>query len=325
MDQRRRTFSRQLAAGAAALAAPGFLRAANDKTLKVVVGYAAGGAADNVARAVGEGLRAAGYTVIVENKAGAGGRVAAESLQGLPADGNTLLLAPLSNLTICPHIYRALRYDPLKDFVSVASASGMSFGIAVGSNGPVQSLQQFLAIAKKDPVQGSYGTPGAGTPMHFLGVMLARQSKVPLTHVPYKGGSAALTDAIGGSLPAVITTLPNLLPMHRSAKLRILAISNAEPLASVPGVPTFKSLGYPALTMSERFAFFARSGTPPAIVTALNSAIGAAVTAPVVTGMLQKVEFEPLVMTPQALDKVLRADYGRWAEIVKSTGYTPEE
>ena len=293
--------------------------------MKVVVGYAPGGAADNVARAVGEGLRESGYTVIVENKAGAGGRLAAESLLSAPADGTTLLFAPLSNLTIYPHIYRALRYDPLKDFVSVASASGMSFAFAVGSASPAKTLQEYLALARKDPALATYGTPGAGTPMHFLGVMLGRQAKLPLTHVPYKGGSAALTDVVGGQLPAIITTLPNLLPMHRAGKLRILAISNPEPIAALPGVPTFKAAGFPDLTMSEVFGFFARTGTPAPVVAQLNAAIGTAVKSPAVVAALQKIEFEPRVMSPDALDKQVRAEHGTWGQIVKSTGYTPEE
>jgi tripartite-type tricarboxylate transporter receptor subunit TctC len=320
----RRQFVSCLSA-AVVLAASGQAFAQGTKTLKIVVGYAPGGAADVVARAVGEGLRSSGYTVIVENKAGAGGRLAIESLMALPPDGTSLVIAPLSNLTIYPHIYRSLRYDPLKDLVPVATASGMSFGIAVGAASPAKTLQEYLALAKKDSAMAAYGTPGGGTPMHFLGVMLGREAKVPLTHVPYKGGSAALTDAIGGTLPAVITTLPNLLPMHRAGKLRILAISNPEPLAVLPGVPTFKAAGFPGLNMSEVFGFFAHAGTPAPVVNELNAAISASVKSPEVTAALNKVEFEPRVMTPSALDKQVRAEYESWGKVVKATGYTPEE
>jgi tripartite-type tricarboxylate transporter receptor subunit TctC len=321
----RRQVGALLSAAALALALPGPAFAQGAKTLRILVGYAPGGAADVVARAVGEGLRSGGYNVIVENKAGAGGRLSIESLLTLPPDGSTLLMTPLGNLTIYPHIYRSLRYDPLNDLVPVATASAMTFGIAVGASNPAKTLQEYLALAKKDPAMASYGTPGAGTQMHFLGVMLARESKVPLSHVPYKGGSAAVTDAIGGSLPAVITTLPNLLPMHRAGKLRILAISDTEPNAALPGVPTFKAAGFADLTMTEVFGFFARSGTPAAVVNDLSAAISAAVRSPAVAAVLNKVEFDPLVMTPAALDKQVRADYQAWAKVVKATGYTPEE
>jgi len=321
----RRQFAVCVSAAACAIAPPGIAFAQGARQLKVLVGYAPGGAADAVARAVGECLRSSGYTVIVDNKAGAAGRLAIDALLALPADGSNLVIAPLSNLTIYPHVYRSLRYDPLKDLVPVATASGMSFGIAVGASNTAKTLQEYLALAKKDPAMASYGTPGAGTPMHFLGVMLGREAKVALTHVPYKGGSAALTDAIGGALPAVITTLPNLLPMHRAGKLRILAISNAEPLATLPGVPTFKAAGFPSLTMSEVFGFFAKAGTPAPMVNELNAAIGKAVKSPAVVAALNKVEFEPRVSTPAELGKQVRSEYETWAKVVKSTGYTPEE
>lgn len=325
MSITRRQFSACLGAGSIALAAPARLLAQDTKTLRVLVGYAPGGAADAVARAVGEGLRDSGYTVIVENKAGAAGRLAPEALLGAPPDGNTLLMTPLGSLTIYPHIYKALRYDPLKDFAPVASASGMSFGVAVGANSPAKTFKQYLELARKDPSLASYGTPGAGTAMHFLGVMLARQANLSLVHVPYKGGSAALTDAIGGNLPAVITTLPNLLPMHRAGKIRILAISTPEPVATLAGVPTFQAEGFPELTISEIFGFFARAGTPAPVIARLNAAISAAVRSPKVSAVLEKVQFEPRIMTPEALDQQVRADYASWGKVVKATGYTAGE
>jgi len=326
MSISRRQFGAGLGAGALILAtAPGLRAQGSGKILKVLVGYAPGGAADVVARAVGEGLRASGYQVIVDNKPGAAGRLATEALLTLPADGTTLLFAPSGNLTIYPHIYKSIKYDPLKDLVPVASATGMSFGIAVGATSPAKTLQEYLALAKADPAKAAYGTPGAGTAMHFLGVMLARQAKVPLTHVPYKGGSAALTDAIGGNLPAVITTLPNLLPMHKAGKLRLLAISNPEPLASLPNVPTFGTAGFPELNVAELFGFFARGGTPAATVAQLNAAISAAIKTPAVVAALEKLEFEPRAMAPDELAKFIRTEHARWGEIVKATGYTPEE
>jgi len=312
-----------LMAGTASLT-PRAARAADDKLLNVLVGYAPGGAADTVARTVGDGLRSGGYNAIVDNKSGAGGRLALESLLQAPADGSTLCITPLGNLTIYPHIYRNLRYDPLKDLAPVGTAAGMTFGLAVGAASPAKTLAQFLDLARKDPAMAAFGTPGAGTQMHFLGVMLARQAKVEMTHVPYKGGSAALADAIGGSLPAVITTLPNLLPMHRDGKLRLLAISNTEPLAELPGVPTFVSAGFPDLTMVEVFGYFARAGTSPDAVKALSNAIGASVASAGVQQALKRIEFTPTTMSPAELGERVRTQYARWGEIVKSTGYSAE-
>jgi len=323
MSMSRRQFAGYL--GVSALALNSRLALAQDKTLRILVGYAAGGAADNVARIVAEGMRDSGFTSIVENKAGAAGRLATEALIAAPADGSTLLLTPLGNLTLYPHVFKSLRYDPLKQFASVGTASTMSFALAVGANSSAKTLQEFLDMARKDNALAAYGTPGAGTAMHFIGQLLARSAKVPLTHVAYKGGSAAVTDAIGGTLPAVITTLPNLLPMHRSGKLRVLAVSDEAPLATLPGVPTFKSLGYPDLVVTETFAHFARTGTPASAIAQLNQSITQAVKSEKVASLLQKQEYLPRTSTPQALDKQMREEYARWGAIVKAAGYTPED
>ena len=230
-----------------------------------------------------------------------------------------------SGTSIGNTVARSLHYDTFKDFVPVGTATGIVYGLAVGASVPAKNLKEFLALAKLNPRFAAYGSPGAGTPMHFLGAMLARDSKVPLSHIPYRGESAALTDAIGGTLPAVVTTLPNLLPMHRAGKLRILAVSSAEPVPSLPGVPTFASQGFPDLVMSEVFGFFARKGTPAAAVAQLNAAISAADASPGVVEAMQKLEFTPQAMSSDALGKYLASDHARWASIVKATGYTPED
>lgn len=323
MNISRRQFAGCL--GVSALSLNSGFALAQDKTLRVLVGYAAGGAADNVARIVGEGLRDSGYTTIVENKGGAAGRLATEAMLAAPADGTTLLLTPMGNLTLYPHVFKSLRYDPLKQFAGVGTACTMSFAFAVGANSPAKTLGEFLEMARRDDALAAYGTPGAGTAMHFIGQLLAKSAKLALTHVPYKGGSAAVTDAVGGTLPAVITTLPNLLPMHRSGKLRILAISDEAPLAALPGVPTFQSLGYSDLAVTETFGFFAHSGTPALVIARLNQGITQSVKSEKVTSQLQRQEYLPKAVTPEALDKQLREEHARWGTVVKSAGYTPED
>ncbi len=316
-------FAAQL--GAAALVPLPRMSLAQGKTLRILVGYAPGGAADTVARIVADSLRESGYTAIVENKAGAAGRLAIEALMNLPADGTTLIMMPMGGLTLYPHVVKSIRYDPLKDMAGIATASSMSFALAVGANSPAKTLADYVAMAQRNPAMAAYGTPGAGTAMHFLGAMLARDANLQLTHVAYKGGSAALTDTVSGVLPAVITTTPNLLSMHQSGKLRILAISEANPNPALPGVPTFKSAGYPDLVVTESFAFFARAGTPATQVAQLNQAITSAVQTPKVQGLLRKAEYEPQVMAADALDREVRAGHARWARVVKAAGYTPED
>lgn len=323
MNPTRRQFAGFLSASALAAGSP--WARAQDKPLRVLVGYAAGGAADTVARAVAEGVRGSGWNMLVDNKAGAGGRLATEALASAPADGATLLLTPLGNLTLYPHVFKSLPYDPLQQFAGVATACRMGFALAVGAGSPARTLREFLDLARKDPAFAAYGTPGAGTAMHFIGQLLGRAAKVPLAHVAYRGGAAAVTDAIGGVLPCVITTLPNLLPMHKAGKLRILAISDEAPLAALPGVPTFKSLGHADLTLGETFALFARAGTPPSLVAQLGQSVSQAVASDKTATLLQRLEFQPRTTTPQALDRLLREEHARWGAIVKAVGYTPED
>ncbi len=295
---------------------------ADDHTIAVLVGYAPGGAVDTVARVVAEGLNQEGYQAIIENRAGAAGRIAASALARAEPDGKTLMLSPTGNLTLAPHVVNNMPYDPLADFTAVGSAGRMSFALAVGPDSPAADLQEFLALAKEDPAMAAYGTPGTGTAMHFIGSMLSDASGVPLTQIPYKGGSAAVTDAIGGTIPAVITTLPNLLPMHRDGRLRILAISNPEPVAALPNVPTFKSLGYDNLVVTETFIFFAPAGTPAETVADLNQAITAAVQSPRVSARLQEAEYEVHAGSPETLNAEVRDSHAAWADIVARSGHS---
>lgn len=313
--------------GAASLASlPGVGAHAQDaRKLTILVGYPAGGAPDTVARAMTEALRGARYTAIVDNKTGAGGRLAADAMLAAPADGQTIMLMPGGNITIYPHIYNKMRYDGLKDFAHLASACEFHFGLAVGPAVPAKTLKEFIAWAKANPGKASFGTPGAGTGMHFLGVQLAREANFEFTHIPYRGGAPALVDVMGGNIPSILTTLPLLLQQHRAGKLRILGFSGASRMAGLPDVPTFKESGFPDLTMSEMFVFVARAQTPAATQQELASALSAAVRSPAVQQALEKVEFEPLVMEPAAIARRLRAETERWAAVVKSTGYTSED
>jgi tripartite-type tricarboxylate transporter receptor subunit TctC len=313
--------------GAAALAAIAPLpsMAQSGKKLTVLVGFPAGGAVDAVARAMTETLRTAGYTVIIDNKTGAGGRLATDALLAAPADGQTIMLTPGGNLTIYPHIYSKLRYDVQKDLVPLATACEFQFGLAAGPGTPAKTLKEFLVWAKANPGKASFGTPGAGTGMHFLGVQLAKEAQVELTHIPYRGGAPAMVDVIGGNLPTLFTTLPNLLQQYKGGKLRILGFSGDKRMAALPEVPTFKEQGFPDLTMSEMFLFVARAQMPPALQKELAGALSAAVRSKDVTQALEKAEFDPLVMEPAAISKRLHEETARWAAVVKSTGYKAED
>ena len=316
----RRQFIATLGAGAAVLAAPA-VRAQGPRTLQLFVGYPPGGAVDVVARAVGEAMAAGGYQVVVQNRTGASGRLATEQVMQAPADGSVVVCMPGGNATIFPHVYSNLKVRPLDDLSALGTACEFSFGLAAGAGTPARTLKEFIDWAKANPGKASYGTPGGGTAMHFLGVMLGREAGIDFQHVPYRGGAAAIVDVIGGTVPTLFTTLPNIVNPHLQGKVRILAFSGREPIARLSGVPTIAHAGYPDLTMTEIFAFFARKDTPAEVSARLSDAIANAVRAPQVVAALEKLEFEPLVMAPAALNTRLRSETERWRTVVAQSGY----
>jgi tripartite-type tricarboxylate transporter receptor subunit TctC len=290
----------------------------------MVVGFAAGGTADSLARAVAEAMRPHGYNVVVDNRPGAAGRIGTETLMAAPTDGLTLMMAPSTNLTLFPHVYANLRYR-LSDFALIASAAEVVFGLAVPISGP-KTLGEFLDRARADPLMGYYGTPGAGSVMQLLGDLLGKRANVRLNSVPYKGGAAALNDVVGGVVPAAITAVPNLLQMHRSGKLRILAVTSNERLPALPEVPTFKAAGFPDLTSTEYMCIVAKRGIPSAAMTSLAAAVAAATGAPATQATMERIGFQTSAPTTSAaLTQRLVSDSARWEAAVRETGFKPAE
>lgn len=296
---------------------------AQNRPLRILVGYPAGGAVDVVARQVGEELRGAGYNAIVENRTGAGGQLATEAMLSAPADGGTVCLMPTGNATIFPHVYPKLRYG-LNDLAPLAGVCSFQFGLAVGPGTPARSLKEFVNWAKANPGKASFGTPGAGTVMHFMGVMFGRKAGIDFQHVAYRGGALAMTDVLSGTIPALATTLPNLVAHHKTGKLRILAFSGSKPLPGLAGVPTFIDEGYPELQFTEQFAFFASSKTPRVALEELEKAISTAARSPRLVAALDKLEFDPEITNSAALTSLLKTELDRWGPIIKSTNYTAE-
>jgi tripartite-type tricarboxylate transporter receptor subunit TctC len=312
-----------LACLALAVAAPPTAHA-NGKLLRILVGYPAGGAVDVVARQVGEEMRESGYNVVVENKAGAAGRLAVATMLQAPADGNTVLLMPGGNISLYSHVYPNLKYS-LADLAPLATLCSFSFGLAVGPGTPAKTWAEFVAWAKANPGKASFGTPGAGTGMHFMGVMLGRQAGIDFLHVPYKGGAAAMSDLLGGSLPSFATTLPNIVKLHQTGKIKIVGFSGETRSPKLADVPTFKEQGYPDVVMSEVFAVFAPTKTPAPVLKELEAAFTKAARQPRMVEALEKLEFESLVLDAKATRSYLEADMRRWEPVVKASGYTITE
>lgn len=315
----RRQFVLAAAALPAAFSTP--LRA-EGPTTRMVVGFPPGGVVDVTARALAEGLRASmSGPLIVDNKVGAGGRIAIETVKGAAPDGQTLLYSPPSMFTVYPHVYASLRYDVFTDFVPLGTVCTFPFAIAVSPHLPVKTLAEFIAWAKANPKDALFGSPGRGNIQSFIGLMLARAAGITLTEIPYKGGAQSIIDVISGTIPASISVAQLFTPNHKAGKLRVLAISGKERLSSLPDVPTFSEAGFPSLTFEEWFGVYAPAHTPPDLVTRLGNSIRQAVDSPAVRTLLAKLDYAPQTNDPAAFAKIIRHEYERWGVIVKETGF----
>lgn len=286
---------------------------------RLLVGFPAGGTADSLARAIGPMLGDASFHVI-ENKSGATGQLAADTVRQAPADGNTLLLTPSSVLTLAPHLYKKPLYDTLRDFTPVACVCDHAFALAVNGNSPITDLAGFAAWARAEPAKASYATPGPGSAPHFLGVALGQAMGQPLVHVPYRGVAPGLQDLMGGQVASTINPLPTLLEYHRAKRIRILAISNPSRLASLPDVPTFAEAGYPALQLVEWYGLFGPAGLSAATRTRIGDSVQRALGSAEMQAAARRLEVTPRYENGEALNRLVQADLNRWHRQVASTG-----
>ena len=310
-------------------ALPSFAQALPIEQVKIINGFPVGGSADTTSRRVGEKLGPSAYTknaAVVENKTGAAARIAIDAVKAAAPDGATLLLTPYSMMAIYPHIYRQLSYDPFTDLLPVCMASSLVHGLAVGPLVPatVKTVKDYLAWAKANPKDASYGSPAAGSTPHFLGALLGLNNGVDLKHIPYRGSTPGVVDLIGGQLASMFTPHGDFLANHRAGKLRILATSGRQRSAFVPEVPTFIESGFPDLMVEEWFGFYAPAKTSTSIIAAANTAINAALKEKSVIDSLAIQGMLPVGGTAaqMAADQKVQFDY--WGPIVKKIGFTAE-
>lgn len=296
-----------------------------DKPIRILVGFAPGGTADIIARVVADKMGATlGQPVIVENRPGAIGRIAADAVKAAPPDGTTLMVQPIGPMAVVPHVYKDITYDPLKDFTPVAIGATFQFAIAAGPMSGAKTWQEFAAWAKANPGKAGYATSGAGSLPHFFGVLLGKGIGVEMVHVPYKGSAAYANDLLGGQVATAVDAIADLTELHRAGKVKILASSGAKRSTAVPDVPTFNELGVTGVEAMGWFGFFAPAKTPKPIVDALNSAINKALQSPDVAAKLSGLGMDPATGTPEQFAKTLADDYNKWGPIVKASGFKPE-
>lgn len=296
-----------------------------DRPVRIIVGFAAGGTADLMARLVADKMKdSLGQPVIVENRPGAAGRIAADAVKAAPPDGSTLMVMPIGPMAVVPHTYKTLSYDPLRDFAAVGIGATFDFALAAGPASGAKSWSEYVAWAKANPSKSSYATSGAGSLPHFFGVLLGKEAGIEMVHVAYKGSAAYVNDLMGGAIPIAVDTVADLSELHRAGRIRILATSGTQRSPAVPEVPTFNELGVKNVEASGWFGFFAPARTPPATIELLNRHLNMALRSPDVVDKLRNVGMEPATSTPDEFAKRLAADYAKWGPVVKATGFTAE-
>lgn len=310
-----------LSMAAAALGAPAFAQ----QTARLVTGFPPGGSIDALARVyVDELSKELGKTFIVDSKPGAGGLLAVQNLLSSPADGNTVLLSPDTNIVAYPHTVKKAPYDALKDLIPVGFAGTYEMAFATKTDPAIPNLKAWLARAKADATKAAFSSPGGGSLPHFFGLQLAQAAGVDLLHVPYKGTGPALTDTMGGTIAAVVSPTATMLNFSRSGALRILATSGAKRGSRTPDVPTFRELGYPQMDFTGWFGFFVPAATPAAEVTRINEAIKRIVRKPEVLQRLAAIDTDVREISIPEFSSMIRSDSERWKTIIKASGFTAD-
>ncbi len=298
------------------------------KQLTIVVAFPAGGATDSVARLLGENALRGNYaeTVVIENRAGASGRVGTEYVKNRPPDGATVLFTSAFPMVIFPHIYKKMNYDTFTDFVPVAPTSKGNLGLAIGPGVPpgITTLPQFVAWCKANPDKSNFGT-ASGSGQHFAGVMFGRNAGIEFRLVPYKGGAPAVVDLLGGHVSSTVSPLPEIIPHAAEGKIRILATTGTTRSRFLPNVPTMTELGFRDVVFQDWSGFLAPARTPPELVARANAAISAYVRSEKGADALAKLGTEADAQSVSEFAATVKASWERYRDIVHSTGFTAED
>nr|WP_229828895.1 tripartite tricarboxylate transporter substrate binding protein [Pigmentiphaga litoralis] len=288
-----------------------------------VVPFAAGSATDQIARAIGQGMtEASGQTVVIENKPGASAIIGAQSAARAQADGYTVLITTNTTHAANEHLYKSLPYDPVKDFAPVTALGKGGQIMVVNPNLPVKSVQELLALAKKEPSKLSFGSGSSSS--RIAGELLQQMTGARILHVPYKSNPLAVTDLLGGQISMMITDAATGLPQVKSGKLRALGVTSQKRSPLAPDVPTIAESGVPGYEMGYWFAAYVPAGTPSAVVTRLNELLIKASTSAAAKSFYESTGTEPYTTTPGELASFQKAESQKWGKIIKAAGIEPE-
>lgn len=294
------------------------------KTIRLIAPSSPGSGVDIVARFYAQKLGAQiKQQVVVENRAGAGANIGAELAAKAPPDGYTLFMGTPAH-TINPSLYRRLNYDIIRDFVPISQVSSGQYVVVAHPALPVKTLPQLIALAKSRPGQLNYGSAGPGNATHLAAELFRAMANINIVHVPYKGSGPALIDLMGGQTQFMFSNLTAALPHMKSAKLRALAVTGEKRTSIVPELPTVAEAGLRGYAVASWYGLLAPAGTPPEIVTRLNTETGNAMRAPDMKERLAAEGADPMVGTSAAFAALLKAEIAQWAKVVKQAGITPE-
>lgn len=291
------------------------------KPVRLVIPFPPGGASDYVGRAIAQALGdRLGQPVVVENRGGAGATIGTEAVAKASADGYTLLLGINAGIVIAPHIYPKLGYDPLKDLAPIAAFAISPMLMVVPANSPVKTVQDFVALAAAKPAQILYASSGNGALPHLTTEQFAKEAKLQLVHVPYKGSGPALPDLISGRTQMMIDIIVSALPHVQSGKLRALAVTSASRYPSLPDVPTLQESGFPAFDTGQWYGLLAPAGTPPAIIQRVQNELATIMQSAELRANLALRGTEVMYANAAGFGAMIRRDHQRSGTIVKETG-----
>jgi len=295
-----------------------------DKPIRMVVGYAPGGAADKLVRPITDRLsRVLKQAFVIDYKPGAGAALAAELTAKAPADGYTLHITDSGPMTILPHM-RKLGYDPLSSFTPISMVGGGGVIVVVVPSSKATDMKSLIELAKKDPKNWSYGTSGVGGVGHLAGEQFKAAAKINIDHIPYKGGSPAITELLGGHVPLLFSSLGAAASHIQAGRLRALADSSGKRSSMFPDVPTMAEAGFPGFDASIWFSIVGPAGLPKEVMDKLVPALTSVMKDPEVILAIKREGYDPMPMTPQQTAERIKSDFELWGKTVKSANITAD-
>ncbi len=319
---------RELLLATALLALSGLAGAQADypsKPIRMVIPYAVGGAVDIMGRAIAKELsELTGQNVIVENKGGAGGALAAVDVARSPADGYTLFFGATGPLAIVPVVQSKVAFDPIKDFTPVTLVATTPYVLVVNNNLPVKTVADLIALARSKPGTLNFASAGTGGPDHLAGELFKLSANLQMQHVPYKGAGPALADVVAGQVQMEFASPLPAMPLVEAGRLRLLAVTTPQRSAALPQTPTVAESGLPGYDVTPWYGFLVRFGTPPAIVRRLHADLVKVMSKDDLRDSLKKRGLDPKTSTPEEFATFLAAEVGKWGKVVRDANVRAE-